>query len=47
MNPIMDEPLSNLDGKLRVQARKEISKLHEELKTTFIYVTYDREERLR
>ncbi len=41
---LMDEPLSNLDAKLRVQARKEISKLHEELKTTFIYVTHDQVE---
>lgn len=41
---LMDEPLSNLDAKLRVQARKEISKLHDELKTTFIYVTHDQVE---
>ena len=41
---LMDEPLSNLDAKLRVQARKEISKLHEALKTTFIYVTHDQVE---
>ena len=41
---LMDEPLSNLDAKLRVQARKEISKLHEELATTFIYVTHDQVE---
>ncbi|MDJ0682261.1 MAG: ABC transporter ATP-binding protein [Xenococcaceae cyanobacterium MO_167.B52] len=41
---LMDEPLSNLDAKLRVQARKEISKLHQELKTTFIYVTHDQVE---
>lgn len=41
---LMDEPLSNLDAKLRVQARKEISKLHEDLATTFIYVTHDQVE---
>ncbi|MEA5512293.1 ABC transporter ATP-binding protein [Crocosphaera sp. UHCC 0190] len=41
---LMDEPLSNLDAKLRVQARKEISKLHTDLKTTFIYVTHDQVE---
>lgn len=41
---LMDEPLSNLDTKLRVQMRREISKLHEDLKTTFIYVTHDQVE---
>lgn len=41
---LMDEPLSNLDAKLRVQMRAEISKLHEELGTTFIYVTHDQTE---
>ncbi len=41
---LMDEPLSNLDAKLRVQARTEISKLHRELGTTFIYVTHDQVE---
>lgn len=41
---LMDEPLSNLDAKLRVQARAEISKLHRELGTTFIYVTHDQVE---
>lgn len=41
---LMDEPLSNLDAKLRVQARTEISKLHRELETTFIYVTHDQVE---
>ena len=41
---LMDEPLSNLDAKLRVQARKEISKLHQALNTTFIYVTHDQVE---
>jgi len=40
----MDEPLSNLDAKLRVQARAEISKLHMQLGTTFIYVTHDQVE---
>ena len=38
---LMDEPLSNLDAKLRVQMRSEIKKLHEKLQTTFIYVTHD------
>ncbi|MFP4395762.1 MAG: ABC transporter ATP-binding protein [Anaerolineales bacterium] len=41
---LMDEPLSNLDAKLRVQARAEISKLHHRLGTTFIYVTHDQVE---
>ena len=41
---LLDEPLSNLDAKLRAQMRSEISKLHEELKTTFIYVTHDQVE---
>jgi len=41
---LFDEPLSNLDAKLRVQTRKEISKLHQRLKTTFIYVTHDQVE---
>jgi multiple sugar transport system ATP-binding protein len=40
----MDEPLSNLDAKLRVETRAEISKLHQRLKTTFIYVTHDQTE---
>lgn len=43
---LMDEPLSNLDAKLRIQMRAEIKKLHEELKTTFIYVTHDQTEAL-
>jgi multiple sugar transport system ATP-binding protein len=42
----MDEPLSNLDAKLRVQTRAEISKLHQRLKTTIIYVTHDQTEAL-
>lgn len=41
---LMDEPLSNLDAKLRVQMRTEIAKLHKRLKTTFIYVTHDQTE---
>lgn len=41
---LMDEPLSNLDAKLRVQMRAEISKLHNRLKTTTIYVTHDQTE---
>ncbi len=43
---LMDEPLANLDAKLRVQTRSEISKLHQRLKTTFIYVTHDQTEAL-
>lgn len=41
---LMDEPLSNLDAKLRVQMRTEISKLHHKLGTTMIYVTHDQTE---
>ena len=41
---LMDEPLSNLDAKLRVQMRVEISKLHQRLATTIIYVTHDQTE---
>lgn len=41
---LMDEPLSNLDAKLRVQTRAEISKLHNRLQTTIIYVTHDQTE---
>ncbi len=41
---LMDEPLSNLDAKLRVQTRAEISKLHQRLQTTIIYVTHDQVE---
>ena len=41
---LMDEPLSNLDAKLRVQTRAELSKLHVRLQTTFIYVTHDQME---
>jgi len=41
---LFDEPLSNLDAKLRVQMRTEIKKLHAKLKTTMIYVTHDQVE---
>ena len=41
---LMDEPLSNLDAKLRVQMRVEISKLHKRLESTIIYVTHDQTE---
>ncbi len=41
---LLDEPLSNLDAKLRTQMRSEIVKLHERLQTTFIYVTHDQVE---
>jgi len=41
---LLDEPLSNLDAKLRVQTRAEISTLHKQLETTFIYVTHDQVE---
>jgi multiple sugar transport system ATP-binding protein len=41
---LFDDPLSNLDAKLRVQTRAEISKLHQRLQTTFIYVTHDQTE---
>jgi multiple sugar transport system ATP-binding protein len=40
----MDEPLSNLDAKMRVQARTEISELHRNLGSTFVYVTHDQAE---
>lgn len=43
---LMDEPLSNLDAKLRVQMRSEIKNLHQRLQTTFIYVTHDQVEAL-
>ena len=43
---LMDEPLSNLDAKLRVQMRSEIKKLHQKLQTTFVYVTHDQTEAL-
>lgn len=41
---LLDEPLSNLDAKLRTSMRSEIVRLHEQLKTTFIYVTHDQVE---
>lgn len=41
---LMDEPLSNLDAKLRVQMRAEIAKLHQRLQTTTVYVTHDQTE---
>lgn len=41
---LMDEPLSNLDAKLRTDMRTEINKIHKELKSTFIYVTHDQVE---
>ena len=41
---LMDEPLSNLDAKLRVQMRAELIKLHSDLQTTFVYVTHDQTE---
>ena len=41
---LLDEPLSNLDAKLRVQTRAELTKLHQRLGTTFIYVTHDQTE---
>ena len=43
---LMDEPLSNLDAKLRVQMRSEIKKLHKKIATTFVYVTHDQVEAL-
>lgn len=41
---LLDEPLSNLDAKMRAEMRTEISKLHQELKTIFVYVTHDQIE---
>jgi multiple sugar transport system ATP-binding protein len=41
---LLDEPLSNLDAKLRTEMRSEISKLHQALQTTFVYVTHDQVE---
>jgi len=41
---LFDEPLSNLDAKLRIAMRSEITKLHQRLQTTFIYVTHDQIE---
>ena len=44
---LMDEPLSNLDAKLRTQMRIELAKLHKELETTIIYVTHDQKMCIR
>ena len=41
---LFDEPLSNLDAKLRVQMRREIARLHQQLRTTMVYVTHDQVE---
>jgi multiple sugar transport system ATP-binding protein len=41
---LLDEPLSNLDAQLRVQMRSEIKRLHQELRSTILYVTHDQEE---
>jgi ABC-type sugar transport system ATPase subunit len=41
---LLDEPLSNLDAQLRVQTRAELKRLHQRLKTTFVYVTHDQTE---
>ena len=41
---LMDEPLSSLDAKLRIDMRTELKRLHEELKSTFVYVTHDQAE---
>ena len=41
---LMDEPLSNLDAKLRVQMRAELGQLHSQLETTTLYVTHDQVE---
>jgi len=41
---LMDEPLSSLDANLRVEMRTELKRLHEEMKTTFVYVTHDQAE---
>jgi multiple sugar transport system ATP-binding protein len=41
---LLDEPLSNLDAKLRVQTRAELTRLHQRLRTTFVYVTHDQVE---
>lgn len=44
---LMDDPLSNLGGDLRIQMREEISKLHEKLQKTFVYVTHDQAEAMK
>jgi multiple sugar transport system ATP-binding protein len=43
---LLDEPLSNLDAKLRIEMRSELKRLHQELKTTVVYVTHDQVEAL-
>lgn len=43
---LLDEPLSNLDAKLRLEMRAELKRLHEELNTTIVYVTHDQVEAL-
>jgi multiple sugar transport system ATP-binding protein len=43
---LMDEPLSNLDAKLRVESRRALTKLHKQLDNTFVYVTHDQTEAL-
>src|SRR5699024_4403801 len=43
---LLDEPLSNLDAKLRIEMRAELKRLHRDLKTTIVYVTHDQEEAL-
>ena len=44
---LMDEPLSNLDAKLRVSMRTELIELHQRVKTSFVYVTHDQAEAMR
>ena len=41
---LLDEPLSNLDAKLRAEMRSQIIRLHQKLQTTFVYVTHDQAE---
>lgn len=43
---LLDEPLSNLDAKLRIEMRDEIKRIHEEIRITFLYVTHDQKEAL-
>ena len=42
----MDEPLSNLDAKLRIQMRAELKRMHNDMNVTVVYVTHDQEEAL-
>lgn len=44
---LLDEPLSNLDAKMRTELRDQIIRLHERLKTTFVYVTHDQAEAMQ